>query len=209
MIHPRVRIKMCGMTRANDIAYAVSLGVDAVGFIFYQQSRRHLSVLQATDLLKGLPAFVDAVAVFVNPDASLVKQVLSALPIQYLQFHGEESPQFCEQFGVSYIKAIPAMSAAMITTTVQQYPKAAAILLDTPSMVSRGGSGVPFDWKVIPKQLSTPIILAGGLDHANVNSAVTACAPYAVDVCSGIEASVGIKDHQKMSQFVSQLWGQR
>ena len=193
---------MCGMTRATDIEHAISLGVDAIGFIFYRKSKRYLSVDQAKLLLKGLPAFVDAVGVFVNPDVSFVQQVLSELPIQWLQFHGDETPTFCEQFGRPYIKAVSAASTAVITQAVADYQHAAAILLDTPSINARGGSGVPFDWQIIPHQLVKPIILAGGLDASNVSAAIATCTPYAVDVCSGIEASAGLKDHEKMTRFV-------
>ncbi len=214
----RTRIKMCGMTRISDITHAISLGVDAIGLIFYEKSSRHVSVEQAKLLLlnhpfpspeRGLPAFVDIVAVFVNPEASFVKQVITELPIQLLQFHGDESPEFCEQFDIPYIKAIPAESPDAIIQAADQYTHAAAILLDTPSATSRGGTGLAFDWQIIPRQLSKPIILAGGLDASNVVSAITACSPYAVDVCSGIEASAGIKDHDKMSAFVNVLQERR
>lgn len=195
------------MTRATDITHAISIGVDAIGFIFYHQSARYLSVAAAKQLLQGLPALVSPVAVFVNPEASFVKHVLSELPIHCLQFHGDESPQFCEQFGCPYIKAVPAMSADAIVRAGNQYQGAAALLLDTPSS-RRGGTGVPFDWAIIPQQLEKPVILAGGLDVQNVKAAIASCSPYAVDVCSGIEASPGIKDHDKMSQFVEKLWGE-
>ena len=203
MIHLRTRIKMCGMTRAVDIEHAISLGVDAIGLIFYHKSARYLSVDQAKLLVKGLPPFVDVVAVFVNPAVSLVRQVLTELPVQWLQFHGDETAVFCEQFGRPYIKAVPATSAEAISMAMVQFQHAAAILLETPSTSSRGGTGVPFDWKIIPRQLTKPIILAGGLDAFNVSEAIATCTPYAVDVCSGVEASPGIKDHEKMNQFVS------
>lgn len=205
MTAKRTRIKMCGMTRANDIAHAISLGVDAIGLIFYEKSARHVSIEHAKILLQGLPAFVDAVAVFVNSDLPFVTQVIKELPVQLLQFHGDESPAFCEKFGKPYIKAIPATSAEAIIKAAEPYVHAAAILLDTPS-TNRGGTGLAFDWQIVPRQLAKPIILAGGLDAYNVASAITACSPYAVDVCSGIEASAGIKDHDKMNSFVNVLW---
>lgn len=196
---------MCGMTRAVDIKHAISLGVDAIGLIFYPQSTRCLSVEQAKIILKNLSPFVDVVAVFVNPDVSLVQQVMTELPVQWLQFHGDETAVFCEQFDLPYIKAIQAASTAVITQATQDYEHAAAILLDTPSL-NRGGSGVPFDWQIIPHSLEKPIILAGGLDAVNVGESITVCAPYAVDACSGVEASAGIKDHVKMEQFVKAIW---
>ena len=203
----RVRIKMCGMTRAMDVAQAVSLGVDAVGFIFYTKSTRAVSVSDAKPIMDAIPAFVDAVAVFVNPEVSLVQDVISTLPIQYLQFHGDESPAFCEQFGLPYIKAVSATSTASINHSLVEYNGASAILLDTPSELSRGGSGQVFDWGIVPPQASDLLILAGGLDAANVAQAISLCRPYAVDVCSGIEDMPGIKAYEKMKQFVKQVRG--
>ena len=203
----RVRIKMCGMTRAEDISYAVALGVDAIGVIFYDKSPRFVAVNDAKELLKDLPAFVDVVAVFVNPTVSDVSLVLSELPIASLQFHGEESPDFCGQFGRPYIKALPAVSAEYISKAIHTYSTAQAILLDTPADALRGGSGKTFDWGVIPRDLPKPLILAGGLSPENVRDAVNLCEPYAVDVCSGVEASQGIKDKEKMNRFVHVLWG--
>ena len=205
MTPSRVRIKMCGMTRANDIAHAIALGVDAIGLIFYPKSSRYVNLAAAKSLLQTLPAFVDVVAVFVNPQVNFVTQVIKELPIQCLQFHGDESPEFCGQFGLPYVKAVSATSLQTITQMVTIYPQAAAILLDTPSSTARGGTGVKFDWQIIPKIMARPLILAGGLDSLNVGAAITACAPYAVDVCSGIEVSAGIKDHEKMSQFVTSV----
>ncbi len=200
----RVRIKMCGMTRKIDIAHAVSIGIDAIGLIFYEKSSRHVNIEQARLLLQNIPAFLDVVAVFVNAEASFVGRVIAELPIQLLQFHGEEVPAFCEQFHKPYIKAIPATSADLITELTGQHQHAAAILIDTPS-IHHGGTGQPFDWQCIPRQLTKPCILAGGLDANNVASALVACSPYAVDVCSGIEVSAGIKDHEKMNSFVNVL----
>jgi phosphoribosylanthranilate isomerase len=202
----RVRIKMCGMTRKDDIAHAASIGVDAIGLVFYEKSTRYVSIEKATLLLQDLPAFVDVVAVFVNAEIPFVTRVMSQLPIQLLQFHGDESPAFCEQFCKPYIKAIPATSAEAIIAVAKQHQHAAAVLVDTPS-THHGGTGQTFDWQVVPRQLPKPFILAGGLDAHNVASALDACSPYAIDVCSGIEASAGIKDHYKMNSFVNVLRG--
>ena len=203
----RVRIKMCGMTRANDIAHAVSLGVDAIGLIFYEESSRFVSIEQARLLcLQDLPAFLNVVAVFVNAETQFIERVTRELPIQLLQFHGNETPEFCEQFGKPYIKAVPATSAAALSEVAKQHQHAAAILLDTPT-AHHGGTGQTFDWRIIPRQLPKPYILAGGLNVTNVTSALASCSAYAVDVCSGVEASAGIKDHEKMDSFVNVLWG--
>ena len=207
MTVPRTRIKMCGMTRAEDIAVAAKLGVDAVGFIFHPASPRCVTIAQAQVLLQTVPLFVSPVAVLVNPDKDLVKQILQTLPIAWLQFHGDESPAFCEQFGFPYVKAIPATGRDAIETALRSYHQASALLLDTPNLGKRGGSGVAFDWGIIPPQPSLPLILAGGLTVSNVRQAIAACHPVAVDVCSGVEQSPGLKDHEKMQAFVQEVDG--
>jgi phosphoribosylanthranilate isomerase len=191
---------MCGMTRDVDIAAAVKLGVDALGFIFYPQSPRHLSISQAAGLLKNRPPLVELVGVFVNPSAEWVNEVLQEVPLSCLQFHGTESPAFCEQFDRPYIKAIAATTTEAISEGSREHSHAAALLLDTPSE-HHGGAGRTFDWQMIPP-LEKPIIIAGGLNVHNVKAVIAACNPYAVDVCSGVEVKPGIKDHDKMRQFV-------
>ncbi|KTD11369.1 N-(5'-phosphoribosyl)anthranilate isomerase [Legionella jamestowniensis] len=197
---------MCGMTREQDIAYAAALGVDAVGLIFYPKSPRSVSVEQAKKLIQAVPAFLDIVAVMVNPDTSFVKVIVEELPVHYLQFHGDESPKFCTQFKKPYIKAIQAHSSAFINEKCSEYAEAVAILLDTPS-TSHGGTGKIFDWTIIPDTLRKPIILAGGLTAKNIEMITNKKSLYAVDVCSGVESSPGVKDHDKMKQFVNALWG--
>ena len=201
-----MRIKMCGMTREEDIAHAASLGVDAVGLIFHSESPRCISITQAKKLLSKMPVLVNVVAVLVNPSSLLVDEILNQLPIVWLQFHGEESPEFCSQFKRPYIKAMQVSSAAEIYKCFSVYQSASAILLDTPSTMSHGGTGKTFDWGLIPTNLDKPFILAGGLNPTNVAVAAKRCLPYAVDVSSGIEVAPGIKDHEKMSQFVEALW---
>lgn len=198
---------MCGMTRSQDIEHAIHLGVDAIGLIFYPGSQRYVSLEAAQRLTKNLPPFVDAVAVLVNPDKTWVHQLLDELPIQTLQFHGDESAEFCEQFNKPFIKAIHPVSTTQIRQVMQEFANAQAILLDTPSPTSRGGTGMTFDWRIIPADAITPYILAGGLNELNLRDAINESNPYAIDVCSGIEISPGIKDHTKMSRFISTLWG--
>jgi phosphoribosylanthranilate isomerase len=195
------------MRRAEDVAQAVSLGVDALGFIFYDQSPRCVSVEYLKEIGLHCPPFVTLVAVFVNPEVSHVQQVIRELPIQYLQFHGDEPADFCEQFGRPYIKAISASSTAVIEQAMIDYSNAAAILLDTPSNTVRGGGGLIFDWAMIPKHPVPPLILAGGLNSDNVAQAIRSCAPYAVDVCSGVEEAAGIKSFERMRQFIEQVRG--
>lgn len=202
----RVRVKMCGMTRSEDIAHAIHLGVDAIGLIFYPQSARYVSVEQATHLLKDLPALVTVVAVLVNPEPDLVYKIIDALPIQLLQFQGDESLEFCQQFNKPFIKAIQCVSTEQIVQAAQEFKAACALLLDTPANLSRGGTGNTFNWKIIPSNLDKPLILAGGLNESNVVDAINLCHPYAVDLCSGIENSPGIKDHTKMNHFMQKLF---
>lgn len=196
---------MCGMTRSEDIACAINLGVDAIGLIFYSKSTRFISIEQAKILLKDLPVFVDSVAVLVNPERDLVQQIIEELPIQLLQFHGDESAEFCQQFKKPFIKAIHADSAEHIHQTAREFAMARALLLDTPSTLARGGTGLTFDWTILPKEVAKPYILAGGIDESNVLKAIEACHPYAVDLCSGVEVSPGIKDPGKMSRFMQKL----
>jgi phosphoribosylanthranilate isomerase len=195
-----VRVKICGMTRQEDITHAIMLGVDAIGLVFYEKSKRYVSCETAKKLLPGPFLFVDVVAVLVNPTLSFVSHIIDNLPIRLLQFHGDETPEFCRQFPLPYIKAIPATDPSTLTKAMSDYHDAVGILLDSP--FERGGSGKVFDWHRIPGERTKPLLLAGGLTVDNVGSAIRICSPSAVDVCSGVESEPGIKDHQKMTAFV-------
>ncbi|KGP62229.1 N-(5'-phosphoribosyl)anthranilate isomerase [Legionella norrlandica] len=195
------------MTRPDDIEYAIHLGVDAIGLIFYPKSTRNVSLEKAKILVNNIPAFVDIVAVLVNPEQSFVRQIIDEIPVQLLQFHGEESPEFCKQFNKPFIKAIHPKTTMQIQQSVTEFIEARALLLDTPSNKAKGGTGLTFDWRVIPRDLPKPYVLAGGLNESNVLEAIKACHPYAVDVCSGVEALPGVKDHLKMSRFIKAIWG--
>lgn len=194
------------MTRAEDIAYAASLGVDAFGLIFYPPSPRAVTLEQAAELCAHLPPFLSPVAVVVNPKSELVEDIINKIPIALLQFHGEESPEFCAQFGFPFIKSIPVTSANQVYESMLQYDKAQALLLDSSSQHVKGGSGSCFDWRLIPDSLNKDYILAGGLNAENVEQALHVCTPYALDVCSGIELNPGVKDHKKMGQFMQAVW---
>ena len=198
---------MCGMTRIEDIDHAVYIGVDALGFIFYPKSARYVSIEKVKELLKNVPPFIEAVAVLVNAEPDYIERLLNELPINLLQFHGDESPEFCHQFHKPFIKAIHPQSESHIQKSIDDFSQAQALLLDTPAEHIRGGSGHTFDWRIIPKDMPKSYILAGGLNEFNVLDAINICNPYAVDVCSGIEALPGIKDHIKMSRFIKALWG--
>jgi phosphoribosylanthranilate isomerase len=207
VILPRVRVKYCGMTRPMDVEFAANLGVDAVGFIFYEGSQRFVSIDLARACLNPLPLFMDVVGVFVNPTKSVVEEVLQRVPLDYLQFHGVESPEFCRQFGRPYIKAIQASSSDVIKKAAKDYGDADGLLIDTPSESSYGGTGQLFDWAVVPDGLSLPLILAGGLNSRNIASAIEIVKPDAIDVCGGVELLPGIKDQEKMRQLLMNAWG--
>jgi len=203
MARKRTRIKFCGMTRKEDLDYAISLGVDAIGFILFNKSHRYVTVPKVKQLINDIPPFVDLVAVVVNPSQGEIQNILDELPIQYLQFHGNESLDFCEQFNFPFIKSIPASTRERVEHSLKQYPSSTAILLDTPSTHFHGGTGKTFNWSIIPQHLEHSFILAGGLDENNIVNALELIQPFAVDVCSGIELSHGLKDKTKMSTFVN------
>jgi phosphoribosylanthranilate isomerase len=199
----RTRIKICGITREEDAISAAEQGADAIGLVFYPPSPRCVSIAQALAISKALPPFVSIVALFVNPTKAEVKQVLSSLRIDLLQFHGDEDEVACVQYGLPYLKAIRVKSDTNLIQYAQLYPTAKALLLDTYSDHAFGGTGETFDWGVIPKQMPKPIILAGGLSVNNVAQAVQQVRPYAVDVSGGVEQSKGMKDPAKIAKFVS------
>lgn len=198
---------MCGMTHRSDVLHAIQLGVHALGFIFHPASKRAITVEQAEALMASLPPFVSLVAVVVNPNPDEVGHMLDTLPIDYLQFHGDESAEFCEQFKRPYIKALPAISLQDIMDKIALYPNASALLLDTPAGQTYGGSGQTFDWSYVPKSADPPLILAGGITPDNIAKALDSAQPYAIDICSGIEISPGIKDHHKMAALMNQVRG--
>jgi|TARA_B110000211_G_scaffold118263_1_gene136962 phosphoribosylanthranilate isomerase len=200
----KVRIKICGLTRDQDVQTAVSEGADALGFVLYEPSPRAVTAEQAAQLIKHSPAFVTTVALFVNETATEISRALDICSFDLLQFHGDESPEFCRQFNRPYMKAIRVRSADDIHRAVQQYPDAKALLLDAYVENLPGGTGQAFDWRLIP-ELSVPWVLAGGLNATNVADAVNQVRPFAVDVSGGVEASKGIKDKQKIKDFISEV----
>lgn len=213
----RTRLKLCGLTRPEDITPMVQSGADAIGMVFYPPSKRSISAAQAAKLCADIPAFVSTVGLFVNPRPADVKQVVQLTQMDLLQFHGDESPEFCRSFQRPYIKAFrvgaPGLTTAeALLAECRRFDDAKGWLFDsyTPAY---GGSGVPFDLDVL-LQLRTlctaqdaPIILAGGLTIENINEKITQLQPYAVDVSSGIELSPGIKCPTKIASFVRHLYG--
>ena len=196
------RIKFCGITRSEDMAVAVSLGVNALGFVFCSQSPRALDVDSARKLLSNCPPFITRVGLFMDQEASTIKDILAHVPLDLMQFHGSEPESFCASFQRPYIKSI-AMGSERPNASFEQYSSAQALLLDSNDLGQPGGSGEVFDWRAIPAQVNKPVILAGGLNADNVAAAIQQVRPYAVDVSSGIESDKGVKDKMKMRQFVN------
>lgn len=199
------RSKICGITREQDLQVAVAAGADALGFVFYDKSPRNVSLQQAVGLLHTLPPFVTSVGLFVDPSEVFVREVLAQVPLDVLQFHGDEAPEFCRQFGRPYLKAIRVRQGVDLVECAARYADAQALLLDAYVEGVQGGTGESFDWALIPKKLSLPVILSGGLHPGNVAVAVRAVRPYAVDVSSGVEASKGIKDAAKVAAFINEV----
>ncbi len=200
----RTRVKICGLTRAEDVQAACDLGADAIGLVFYPPSPRAVTVEQAKLILQAVPPFVAVTALFVNPTVAEVQAVLTQIPaISLLQFHGDESADFCRQFGRAYIKAIPMRDDVDLAQQARDYDDALGLLVDTYKPGIPGGSGESFDWHRLPQSLSKPLILAGGLTPDNVSDAIKQVVPYAVDVSGGVEVSKGIKDRQKIGDFIA------
>ena len=199
------RVKICGITRVEDAVAAASSGADAIGLVFYQNSPRHVGIAQAKQLADALPPFVAVVGLFVNAEAAFVREVLASVPLDMLQFHGDESPVYCTQFTKPYLKAIRVKAGVDLLQCASDFRSARGLLLDAHVEGIPGGTGTAFDWVLIPKRLSLPVILSGGLDAENVAAAIRQVRPYAVDVSSGVEAGKGIKDAVKIAAFINEV----
>jgi len=204
----RTRIKICGITRPGDALAAAQAGADAVGLVFYPQSPRYLAAERALGIRDALPPFVQTVALFVNPDAAQVAQVIGRVRPGLLQFHGDETPAFCAQFGMPYIKACRVKSGVRSEVDLLEYLRpfsgAAAWLLDS-YVEEYGGVGESFDWSLAPQRLERPLILSGGLERGNVAEAIRRVRPWGVDVSSGVESAKGIKDAAKIAAFIEEV----
>jgi len=213
----RTRIKICGLTREDDVDAAIAAGADAIGLVFYPPSPRYVSIERAMVLRARIPAFVSVVGLFVNADPASVLATSSAVRLDLLQFHGDETGDYCRQFGRSWIKAARVRPGLDLIEYASGFAGASGLLLDA-FVEGYGGGGKTFDWTLIPEGLSLPLILSGGLDAANVGAAVTAVRPWAVDVSSGVEAArvsvdaradgtsslaKGIKDAAKIAEFIA------
>lgn len=212
---PRTKVKICGITRPEDAVTCAELGTDAIGLVFYDKSPRNLNIGQARDIIEVLPPFVKVVALFMNAPAGDVLEVLDRVPVDLLQFHGQEEPDYCAGFGRPYIKAIPMGDrqegnlstdgrdgAQWVNDYAARHPRSAGFLLDSNALGKAGGTGEAFDWALVPQDVSWPLILAGGLHPDNVAEAVQTVRPYAVDISSGVESAPGIKDRNKIEAFM-------
>ena len=198
-----VRVKICGITRLPDLHAACEAGADALGFVFYEKSPRHVSIANAAGLLRELPPFVQSVGLFVNAGPAFIESVLQAVPLDLLQFHGDETPADCARFGRPYIKAERVNRESDLLKCTADFDAARGLLLDAWVPGMPGGTGERFDWSLIPPALPKPVILSGGLTPDNVAEAVQRVRPWAVDVSSGVEVSKGVKDAHLVAQFIA------
>lgn len=198
----RTRIKLCGFQTEDTVRAARDSGADAVGFVFYPPSPRNIEVDVAARLARCLGAWQTPVALFVNPDKCFVDEVIVAIPNVLLQFHGDESPEYCESFNRPFIKAIRMKAGVNLLEESARFHAAQALLVDSWSE-AYGGTGHTFDWSLLPKagELRQALVLSGGLDESNVAQAIAALKPYGVDVSSGIESARGVKSIEKIEVF--------
>ncbi len=196
------RIKICGLTREEDVLAAVALGADALGFVFYPPSPRNVDIAHAARLVRLLPPFVCSVGLFVNAPNDFVNEVLSGVPLQLLQFHGDERESECVVFGRPWIKAVRMRPEVDLVDYMADFPLASGFVLDTFSD-QYGGTGRIFDWSLVPPGIDRPLILSGGLNPGNVGEAIRRVHPWAVDISSGVESEKGIKDQAKMAAFIN------
>ena len=201
------KIKICGFTRPQDAQAAAELGADAVGLVFYAKSKRCVDVAQAAEIVAALPPKVVKVALFVNESAEQICRILGTVPIDIVQFHGDEAPEFCRQFGKPYWKAVRVQSAQDIAEAAGRYADAAALLLDAHIEGQYGGTGQVFDWRLLPATMPLPWILSGGLNPGNVAAAVRQTRAAWLDVSSGVEQAPGIKSRDLMADFIQKARG--
>lgn len=198
----RTRVKICGFTREPDLHAAAQLGVDAVGLVFHDPSPRSVRPDQARALTLRLPPFVTSVGLFVDARPDYVREVLRRVPLDLLQFHGEEAPDYCVSFARPWIKAIRMRAGVDLHAMRARYAGAAGLLLDTYDPALPGGTGCSFDWDRVPGDMAGETILAGGLNAGTVAKAIQRLRPYGVDVSGGVESAKGIKDRHKMAEFM-------
>lgn len=196
------KVKICGFTEPDNARDASIAGVDAVGLVFYDKSPRNVDVQKAQEIIDALPPFVNRVGLFVNANPSFVDEILCEVPLDTLQFHGDESLLDCTQYQMPFIKSLRVRPDTNVVQVAEQFSSASAILLDSFNSSSFGGTGEAFDWSLACVDISLPIILAGGLNSDNVSSAIRQVRPYAVDASSGVESAPGVKDIDKIEAFI-------
>ncbi len=201
----KTRIKICGLRDAATARETARLGADAIGLVFYAPSPRHVEIEVAREIVAALPPFVMSVGLFVDADPDYVRSVLAQVPLDVLQFHGNESPAYCEQFSRPYLKAVRVKPGLNLLEYAASYPGARGLLVDAFVEGVPGGTGEGFDWSLLPADLPLPLILSGGLYPGNVKAAVEKVRPWAVDVSSGVESAKGIKDVAKIAAFVEEV----
>lgn len=201
----RTRIKICGVTRVADASAAAEAGADAIGLVFHEASPRAVTSAAARAIVDALPPFVTTVALFLDAPAERVAEVLEAVPVDLIQFHGRETPAFCRGFGRPYIKAMPLGDDLDAAAFAAEYGDARGFLVDSHRAGEAGGTGRVFDWSRYPSALAAPVVLAGGLSPDNVAAAVRATRPWGVDVSSGVESAPGLKDSAKMATFIEEV----
>lgn len=198
----RTRIKVCGITRPDDGRFAAQTGADAIGLVFFAKSPRHVAVSVAREIIAALPPFTTSVGLFVDASVDEVETVLQQVPLDLLQFHGDESAEYCAAFGRPYLKAVRMRPDTDLHQLSEEYASAAGLLVDAYTPGVHGGTGATFDWCQVPADLASSLVLAGGLDATNVSDAIKRLCPYGVDVSSGVEVSRGIKSAEKMHAFI-------
>lgn len=202
-MHTRTRVKICGITREQDALAAVASGADAIGLVFYPQSPRHVSIEQAREIAGAVAPFVSVVGLFVNAAPADIRTVIKAVPLTLLQFHGQETNQDCNEFGLPFIKSIAMKGETDLSSEIALYPDASGFLLDTYQPDTHGGGGKAFNWEQVADRPEARLILAGGLTPENVALAIQMVKPYAVDVSSGVESARGIKSAEKIRAFLA------
>lgn len=198
----RTRVKICGLTREQDVEAAAKAGADALGFVFFRGSPRCVDIGRAIELVRRIPPFVTRVGLFVNPDPAEVAEIVSSVSLDLIQFQGDEAPDFCEQFGHPYVKVARMRQGLDLLEFARTYASARGLLLDA-YVESFGGAGQSFDWSLVPSSLPVPVVVAGGLHAGNVGEAIRRLRPWGVDVSSGVELAKGVKDAVKIAAFIA------
>lgn len=201
----RTRVKICGITRPEDALVAAECGVDAIGLVFYPKSPRYVDAEQAKAIIAALPPFVTAVGLFMDAQADDITSVVKSVPLDCLQFHGDECLADCSQYSLPYIKAVAMQDGIDYALYSASYPDAAGFLLDSHSSGQAGGTGKAFDWSQIPKKQDRPLILAGGLRPENVAEAISQVQPYGIDLSSGVESTPSVKDAAKIQNLMKEV----